>query len=166
MDIGGHSPHLLRRLCQLFPASTSLISAKFAEISLIFAAYGITTKASGSVCGADDRPFRTSRLGGCLAVVECHFFKTVTQLQSTNARAQNCSSNTGTPVSWLISATTSKFFELRSWRSLVEFEHQVESATAQTDTGAGGGTRTHTTLPSRDFKSLASTSSATSASLI
>src|SRR5580700_5303678 len=32
--------------------------------------------------------------------------------------------------------------------------------------GAGGGTRTHTTLPSRDFKSLASTSSATSASLI
>ena len=29
--------------------------------------------------------------------------------------------------------------------------------------GAGGGTRTHTTLPSRDFKSLASTSSATSA---
>src|SRR5437016_5355788 len=28
------------------------------------------------------------------------------------------------------------------------------------------GTRTHTTLPSRDFKSLASTSSATSASLI
>jgi type IV secretory pathway VirB10-like protein len=32
--------------------------------------------------------------------------------------------------------------------------------------GAGGGTRTHTTLPSRDFKSLASTNSATSASLI
>jgi hypothetical protein len=32
-------------------------------------------------------------------------------------------------------------------------------------TGAGGGTRTHTTLPSRDFKSLASTSSATSAPL-
>ena len=32
--------------------------------------------------------------------------------------------------------------------------------------GAGGGTRTHTTLPSRDFKSLASTSSATSAMLI
>ena len=32
--------------------------------------------------------------------------------------------------------------------------------------GAGGGTRTHTTLPSRDFKSLASTSSATSATLI
>src|SRR5271154_2373081 len=32
--------------------------------------------------------------------------------------------------------------------------------------GAGGGTRTHTTLPSRDFKSLASTSSATSALLI
>jgi hypothetical protein len=31
--------------------------------------------------------------------------------------------------------------------------------------GAGGGTRTHTTLPSRDFKSLASTSSATSAPL-
>jgi len=31
--------------------------------------------------------------------------------------------------------------------------------------GAGGGTRTHTTLPSRDFKSLASTSSATSARL-
>jgi hypothetical protein len=31
--------------------------------------------------------------------------------------------------------------------------------------GAGGGTRTHTTLPSRDFKSLASTSSATSAFL-
>src|SRR5262245_43181592 len=29
--------------------------------------------------------------------------------------------------------------------------------------GAGGGSRTHTTLPSRDFKSLASTSSATSA---
>src|SRR6185437_880299 len=29
--------------------------------------------------------------------------------------------------------------------------------------GAGGGTRTHTTLPSRDFKSLASTNSATSA---
>src|SRR5258706_14916104 len=29
--------------------------------------------------------------------------------------------------------------------------------------GAGGGARTHTTLPSRDFKSLASTSSATSA---
>ena len=41
----------------------------------------------------------------------------------------------------------------------------MESATAQTDTGAGGGTRTHTTLPSRDFKSLASTSSATSAPL-
>ena len=34
------------------------------------------------------------------------------------------------------------------------------------DVGAGGGTRTRTTLPSRDFKSLASTSSATSASLI
>jgi hypothetical protein len=32
--------------------------------------------------------------------------------------------------------------------------------------GAGGGTRTHTMLPSRDFKSLASTSSATSALLI
>ena len=31
--------------------------------------------------------------------------------------------------------------------------------------GAGGGTRTRTTLPSRDFKSLASTSSATSALL-
>jgi hypothetical protein len=33
----------------------------------------------------------------------------------------------------------------------------------QENPGAGGGTRTHTTLPSRDFKSLASTSSATSA---
>src|ERR1700704_7111665 len=32
--------------------------------------------------------------------------------------------------------------------------------------GAGGGTRTHTTLPSRDFKSLASTSSATSAPFV
>src|SRR6266852_4439237 len=38
-----------------------------------------------------------------------------------------------------------------------------ESATVEI--GAGGGTRTHTTLPSRDFKSLASTSSATSAPL-
>jgi hypothetical protein len=32
--------------------------------------------------------------------------------------------------------------------------------------GAGGGTRTRTMLPSRDFKSLASTNSATSALLI
>src|SRR5882672_8970212 len=78
MDIGSHSPHLLRRLCQLFPASTSLISAKFAEISLLFPAYGITRKASGSGCGCR------------LAVVECHFFRIATQLQSTNTRAQNC----------------------------------------------------------------------------
>jgi hypothetical protein len=40
----------------------------------------------------------------------------------------------------------------------------VQSARALRPTrGAGGGSRTHTTLPSRDFKSLASTSSATSA---
>src|ERR1700722_11099840 len=37
---------------------------------------------------------------------------------------------------------------------------------ARAKRGAGGGTRTHTTLPSSDFKSLASTSSATSATLI
>src|SRR4030081_336778 len=35
-----------------------------------------------------------------------------------------------------------------------------------TSIGAGGGTRTHTTVPSSDFKSLASTSSATSAPLV
>jgi hypothetical protein len=46
----------------------------------------------------------------------------------------------------------------------VDFRCLNESATVKI--GAGGGTRTHTTLPSRDFKSLASTSSATSASLI
>src|SRR5262249_35745216 len=37
---------------------------------------------------------------------------------------------------------------------------------SRAELGAGGGTRTHTTLPSRDFKALASTHSATSASLI
>ena len=37
------------------------------------------------------------------------------------------------------------------------------SLASRAKAGAGGGTRTHTTLPSRDFKSLASTSSATSA---
>src|SRR5882672_6388369 len=122
MDIGGHSPHLLRRLCQLFPASTSLISAKFAEISLIFAAYGITRKASGSVCG------------GRLAVVECHFFRTATQLQSTNARAQNCwPKHTHANVFVDLNNHVQIFRRLRSWRSLVEFERQVESATAQTD---------------------------------
>ena len=155
----------MRRLCQLFAASTSLISAKFAEISLLFPAYGITTKASGSVCGADDGPFRTSRLGDCSAVLECHFFKTATQLQSTNAARKTASSNTRTPASLLIPTTKSKFFDGCDREELVEFERQVESAIAQTDTGAGGGTRTHTTLPSRDFKSLASTSSATSAPL-
>ena len=40
------------------------------------------------------------------------------------------------------------------------------SLASRVKAGAGGGTRTHTTLPSRDFKSLASTSSATSALLI
>src|SRR5206468_430601 len=40
------------------------------------------------------------------------------------------------------------------------------SLASRAKAGAGGGTRTHTTLPSRDFKSLASTSSATSALLI
>src|SRR5712664_567292 len=44
------------------------------------------------------------------------------------------------------------------------FRYLNESAPMEI--GAGGGTRTHTTLPSRDFKSLASTSSATSALLI
>lgn len=39
-------------------------------------------------------------------------------------------------------------------------------ARSRTKAGAGGGTRTHTMLPSRDFKSLASTSSATSACLL
>src|SRR5437879_918072 len=40
------------------------------------------------------------------------------------------------------------------------------SLASRAKAGAGGGTRTHTTLPSRDFKSLASTNSATSACLI
>src|SRR3981189_738416 len=101
-----------------------------------------------------------------LAVVECHFFKTATQLQSTNARAQNgWSKYTHTSLFVDPNNQVQIFRRLRSQRRLGEFERQVESAIAQTDTGAGGGTRTHTTLPSRDFKSLASTSSATSAPL-
>jgi hypothetical protein len=46
------------------------------------------------------------------------------------------------------------------------YRQMISGAKPLVGSGAGGGTRTHTTLPSRDFKSLASTSSATSATLI
>jgi len=52
------------------------------------------------------------------------------------------------------------------WQARTFFDRDLATNIQSWPIGAGGGTRTHTTLPSRDFKSLASTSSATSASLI
>src|SRR5260370_12327534 len=76
---------------------------------------------------------------------------------------RSCCSNpatrlsTAAPISPLIQLTAESI-SLARLRCLCAFGHSL-----LIKTGAGGGTRTHTTLPSRDFKSLASTSSATSA---
>jgi hypothetical protein len=55
------------------------------------------------------------------------------------------------------------FFEDDFFGAIGRMIAQIGLTAMPQGTGAGGGTRTHTTLPSRDFKSLASTSSATSA---